>query len=326
VTRPSVILVKGSDDILRSARRIAVVAEQVGDADATLVVDEPVLDDDQRLRPLVDAAQTSPFFTDHRVVVGRDLERFKGKDDLAPLLAYLADPLPSTVLVLEWGGTGRVPKALADAVEAAGGQVVATDPGRDVGDFVAKAADQAGVRLERDAQRHLVDWLGDDPGKLPGILAVLASAYGEGTRLGVAEVEPFLGEAGGVPPWDLTDAIDRGDIAAAITTLTRMLRAGRHPMQVMATLHTHFQRILRLDGAAVRGEKEAATVLGLKGSTFPAKKALAQSRRLGPDGVRESIRLLARTDLELRGTVDWPPELSMEILVARLARVAKTAR
>ncbi|HEY1119047.1 MAG TPA: hypothetical protein VGE43_15145, partial [Acidimicrobiales bacterium] len=189
-----------------------------------------------------------------------------------------------------------------------------------------EAVGRAGLRLERDAQRHLVDWLGDDPGKLPGLLAVLASTYGEGGRLGVADIEPFLGEAGGVPPWDLTDAIDRGDIAAAITTVTRMLRAGRHPMQVMATLHTHFQRIMRLDGAGVRNEKEAATVLGMKGSTFPAKKALAQSRRLGATGVRESIRLLAKTDLELRGTVDWPVELSMEILVARLARVAKASR
>ena len=320
------VLVKGADDVLRSARRTAVVAEHVGDADATVVVDEPVLDEDERLRPLVHAAQTLPFFTDHRVVVGRNVERFKAKDDLALLLGYLADPLPSTVLVLEWAGTGRPPKALVDAVEAAGGQVVSTDPGRDVGDFVAKAVGEAGLDLDRAALRHLVDWLGDEPGKLPGVLAVLASTYGEGTRLGVADVDPFLGAAGGVPPWDLTDAIDRGDMAAAITTLTRMLRAGRHPMQVMATLHTHFQRILRLEGAAVRGEKEAATVLGLKGSTFPAKKALTQSRKLGPDGVRESIRLLARTDLELRGTVDWPAELSMEILVARLARLAKAAR
>ena len=94
----------------------------------------------------------------------------------------------------------------------------------------------------------------------------------------------------------------------------------------MATLHTHFQRILRLDGAGARGEKDAAVILGLKGSTFPAKKALAQARRLGPAGVRDSIHLLARTDLELRGTIDWPDELSMEVLVARLARVAKTSR
>ncbi len=326
MSRPPVILVKGSDDVLRSARRSAVVAEQVGDADATLVVDEPALDEDERLRPLVDAAQTSPFFTDHRVVVGRGIERFKGKDDLAGLLDYLADPLPSTVLVLEWGGSGRVPKALADAIAAAGGETISTDPGRDVAAFVDEAVGRAGLRLERDAQRHLVDWLGDDPGKLPGLLAVLASTYGEGGRLGVADIEPFLGEAGGVPPWDLTDAIDRGDIAAAITTLTRMLRAGRHPMQLMATLHTHYQRIMRLDGAGVRNEKEAATVLGMKGSTFPAKKALAQSRRLGPRGVRESMRLLAKTDLELRGTIDWPTELSMEVLVARLARVAKASR
>jgi len=326
VSRPPVVLIKGNDDILRSARRSTVVAEQVGGADATLVVDEPTLDEEERLRPLIDAAQTAPFFTEHRVVVGRNVERFKSKDDLAALIDYLADPLPSTVLVLEWAGTGRVPKALADAVAAAGGETISTDPGRNVADFVAEATTAAGVSLERDAERHVVEWLGDDPGKLPGVLAVLASTYGEGTRLGLADVEPFLGEAGGVPPWDLTDAIDRGDIAAAIATLTRMLRAGRHPMQVMATLHTHFQRILRLEGAAVRGEKEAATVLGLKGSTFPAKKALAQSRKLGAAGVRESIGLLARTDLELRGLVDWPDELSMEILVARLARIAKTAR
>lgn len=326
MSRPPVILIKGSDDILRSARRTAVVHQQVGAADATLVVDEPSLDEDERLRPLVDAAQTAPFFTDHRVVVGRNVERFKAKEDLALLVDYLADPLPSTVLVLEWAGSARVPKALTDAVTAAGGETITTDPGRNLADFVADEVKKANLALDREAQRHLVDWLGDDAGRLPGVLAVLASTYGEGARLTVGDVDPFLGDAGGVPPWDLTDAIDRGDIAAAITTLTRMLRAGRHPMQVMATLHTHFQRILRLDGAGVRGEKEAATVLGLKGSTFPAKKALAQSRKLGPAGVRESIRLLARTDLELRGTVDWPDELSMEILVARLARIAKTAR
>ncbi len=105
-----------------------------------------------------------------------------------------------------------------------------------------------------------------------------------------------------------------------------MLGAGRHPLQVMATLHTHFQRILRLDGAAIRGEKEAAAILGLKGSTFPAKKALGQARRLGSANVRESISLLHHADVDLRGAVDWPDELVLEVLVARLARLARAAR
>lgn len=325
MSRPPVVLVKGSDDILRGSARTKLVAQLVGDADATLVVDE-LAGEEYEMRQLVDAAQTSPFFTEHRVVVGRDMERFRAKDDLAPLLDYLADPLPSTVLVLEWGGSGRVPKAVAEAVSRAGGDTISTDPGRKLGDFVSEAFAAAALHPDRDAQRRVVEWLGDDPGMLPGLVALLTSTYGEGARLGAADIEPFLGDAGGVPPWDLTDAIDRGDIAASITTLTRMLNAGRHPMQVMATLHTHFQRILRLEGAVVRGEKEAAAVLGLKGSTFPAKKALAQSRKLGHERVAESMALLSRTDLELKGTLDWPPQLSMEILVARLARIAKTAR
>lgn len=325
MSRPPAVLVKGSDDALRSSKRVAVVADLVGDADPTLVVDE-LAGEEYELRALVDAAQTPPFLGDHRVVVGCDLARFRAKDDLAPLLDYLSDPLPTTVLVLDWGGTGRVPKAVADAVAAAGGEIIATDPGRKLGDFVAEGFGEAGLRPDRDVQRRVVDWLGDDPGRLPGLVALLASTYGEGARLTTGDVEPFLGDAGGVPPWDLTDAIDRGDIPGAVTTLTRMLRAGRHPMQVMATLHTHFQRVLRLEGAELRDEQEAATMLGLKGSTFPAKKALAQARKLGSRRVGETMALLARTDLELRGTVDWPPELSMEVLVARLARLARSAR
>ena len=319
----SVIVLSGADEVLLSSARTTLVTELVGDEDATLVVAE-LAGDDYEMRELVDAAQTPPFLTARRVVVGRGMGRF-GKDDHALLVDYLADPLDSTVLVLEWAG-GRVPKAVSDAVKKAGGEVRTTGPGRKVGDWASQQLADAGIRPDREGTRLIVDWLGDDGGKLPGLMAVLASTYGEGARLTAADIEPFLGDAGGVPPWDLTDAIDRGDIPASITALTRMLGAGRHPLQIMATLHTHFQRILRLDGAGARGEKDAAVILNLKGSTFPAKKALAQANRLGSRNARESIGLLARADVDLRGTVDWPNELVLEVLVARLARLARASR
>ena len=313
----------GGDEILISSARTGLVADLVGDGDATLMVAE-LAGDDYEMRELVDAAQTPPFLTDKRVVVGRGLARFT-KDDYALLIGYLEDPLDTTVLVLEWGG-GRVPKAVNDAVKKAGGEIVSTGPGRRIGEWASQQMADAGIRPDRESTNLIVHWLGDDGGKLPGLLAVLASTYGEGARLTAPDIEPFLFDAGGVPPWDLTDAIDRGDIPGAITALTRMLGAGRHPLQIMATLHTHFQRILRLDGAAVRGEKDAAVILGLKGSTFPAKKALAQARKLGPRNARSSISLLHRADVDLRGTVDWPDELVLEVLVARLARVARASR
>ena len=320
-------LVRGDDDvILRDAVR-EVVRALVGDLDPGLTVEEVGRDrfvpesGDASIEPLVDAAQTPPFLTDRRVVVGRDVEVFTKADQVAPLVAYLDDPLPTTSLVLVWS-SGRVPKSLLDAIKRAGGEQVDTSPGRKIAPWVDEQLQAAGLRLDRAAAERLIGWLGDDPQRLVGVVETLKGSYAEGTKLTASDIEPFLGEAGGVPPWELTDAMDRGDIAEALGKLHRMLDGGgRHPLQVMATLHGHYGRMLQLDGAPVRGEKEAAQLLGLKGSTFPARKALAQVRKLGHDKIVRAMDMLATADLDLRGGKAWPEPLVLEVLVARLARL-----
>ena len=98
---------------------------------------------------------------------------------------------------------------------------------------------------------------------------------------GPDQVEPFLGDAGGVPPWDLTDAIDAGRTETALELLTRMLGAGeRHPLQVMAILQSHYAKLATLDGLDVRTEAEAAAAMGIKPG-YPARKAMELSRRSG---------------------------------------------
>jgi DNA polymerase-3 subunit delta len=324
-----VYLVRGDDEvILRDAAR-TLVHRLAGDADAGLAVDEiarerlqPSEASEPTIAPLIDAAQTPPFLTDRRVVVGRDLEVFGRAEQLAPLVAYLEDPLPTTSLVLVWG-QGRVPRSLSDAVARAG-ELVDTSPGRKLAGWVEEQLRAAGLRVDRAGTERLVDWVGDDAQRLVGLVGTLVGSFGEGARLGVDEIEPFLGEAGGVPPWELTDAVDRGDIPTALAKLRRMLTGGgRHPLVVMATLHGHYARMLQLDGAPVSGERDAAQLLGLKGSTFPARKALQQTRRLGHDRVVRALSLLAQADLDLRGGKAWPEDLVLEVLVARLARLAR---
>jgi len=92
---------------------------------------------------------------------------------------------------------------------------------------------------------------------------------------------------------------------------------------VMAILQGHYERMLRLDGADVSDRSSAAALL--KVSPFQAGKALDQVRRLGHDGVARAVELLAGADLDLRGQKSWPPELVMEVLVARLSRLAPRA-
>ena len=149
---------------------------------------------------------------------------------------------------------------------------------------------------------------------------MLAAAYGEGSRVTREELEPFLGEEGGAPPWDLTDALDNGDAKTAVHVAHRLIDSGgRHPFQLLATLHRHYGAMLRLDGSGITDAKAAASLLAM--SPFPAQKVLAQARRLGPERIARAISLIADADLDLRGVVDWPDELVIEVLVARLAQL-----
>jgi hypothetical protein len=49
---------------------------------------------------------------------------------------------------------------------------------------------------------------------------------------------------------------------------------------------------------------------------------MEQLSRLGSEGVRDALQLLADADVHLRGGRDWPDILVMEVLVARLAKLS----
>jgi len=321
-------LVRGQDDVAVADALRTLIASLVGPApaDASLVV-EDLGADDYEIPAVVDAAQTPPFLTDRRVVLARAVGRFSTAD-VAPLVAYLGDPLATTALVLVAGG-GQLARPLVDAVRKVGHVIDADVPsGRNRSAWLAARLKEAPVKLDGAATAAVGDHLGEDLSRLPALLETLAAGYGPRARLTLDDVAPFLGQAGSVAPWELTDAIDRGDPAKALEHLRRLTQGGgRHPLVVMASLHTHFARMLRVDGAPdVTDEKSAAAALGMTGSTFPAKKALLQARRLGSVGIARAIVLLADADLALKGTIDWPPDLILEVLVARLAAASRAAR
>src|SRR5207248_831959 len=113
--------------------RIVRVHDVAGTVRIVRVVDRP-------LSP----ASTPPFGTERRVIVIREVGSMSVADADA-VARYLADPCPSTALVLVGGG-GRLPVALTKAVKAAGGQEIKTAPGK-TGDALAGALDGAGITL-----------------------------------------------------------------------------------------------------------------------------------------------------------------------------------
>ena len=325
-----IVLLKGSDQILLADAAGAHLASMLGERDRDEVVDQ-FGGDEYELTDAVLAASAVSMFGD-RVIVMRNAGRFNAEACL-PLVNYAADPNPTSQVLVVWerplapsGRANAVPKKLSDAIKACGGAVVDCDVGSNAKarqGWLDKHLAASSVSFIPSARHLIAERLGEDVSRLGGVLRVLESSFPHGAKLTVDDIEPFLGEAGSVPPWELTDAIDGGDVSGAVVKLRRLVSSGgRHPLQVMATLTSHYQRMLRLDGARVANETEAAALLGMKGSTFPEKKAMQQARRLGSERLAAAIRLLAAADADLRGLTAVPAEAVLEVLVGRLARLA----
>jgi DNA polymerase-3 subunit delta len=345
-----VTLVKGDDPALRDREVQRVVDELLGDDDRSLALDDHTIpgrrrgstaaaapDDDGGgsdgeslelpvFTAITTALQSPPFMTSCRVVVVREIGNLS-KDQAEWLAGYLAEPLDTSRLVLVTGG-GKTPAPLEKAIKAA--KVPSIGPQSEKTEEVLRSeARDAGVQLSAEAAQHITERLGEDAGRVPELVELLHSTYGETSMLDAHQVDAYLGELGTAGRFDLANAIDKGDVARALEVLHRMLTATSarqdkpvHPLVVMAMLVSHYQRFLRLDDPSIVTKEQAAEVLGMR-SAAGARFPLDAARRLGSDGIREAMGLLAQAELDLRGTAGSDERTTIEILVARLAHLSR---
>jgi DNA polymerase-3 subunit delta len=337
----TVYLVQGSDPVLRDREAQRVVDELLDGSDRALALDDHSVasrrrgggDDDEAegdgdasaelpaFAAITTALSTPPFMSPCRVVVVREVGNLTAEQGQW-LGGWIAEPLPGVHLVLVAGG-GRTPAALDKACKAHA-QIVGP-AAEQTGEVLQRELREAGLRLAPDAANRVAAHLGEDAGRVPELVDLWHAAYGDEAVLDLTDVEQYLGELGTAGRFDLTNAIERGDVPRALETLHRLLSATSaaqpkplHPMQVMATLVYHYQRLLRLDDPAIVTKEQAAQALGMKsagGARFPLEAA----KRLGTPGLREALRLLAQAELDLRGASGVDERTVMEVLVARLA-------
>jgi DNA polymerase III delta subunit len=159
---------------------------------------------------VMDALTTPPLLSDRRVVVVRDAQALSAEES-RPLLEWLAAPTTTATLVL--GIVGARAHRLVDAVADVRHVAVGTRPAERVA-FVADTLARHELRVERSVAQRVAERIGDDVARTDALARTLASIYGA-TTLDFAQIEPYLGAAGDVPEWDLTDAIDAGDVRRA---------------------------------------------------------------------------------------------------------------
>ena len=330
----NVYLIRGDEPSIVSRELEKLTTALLEDEDKSLVVEELMEDDyltDSEIysvESLVSAIQTIPFLTQKRIVIGRDFARFSTKENLEALLAYIKDPIATNYLILVWEKgaklqrVNQIPKSLIEAVNDCG-EVIDIRVGRKVNGWIREQVGESSIMLDEASISLLEKSVGEEIARIPAILATLESVFGSGSDLQSSDIEPYIGQAGNVVPWELTNGITTGNAASAIKILSRMQGNGaQHQMQILSFLSNHYFRILQLSGRNGVTSEEAANLLGDK-SSYRAKMTLSEANRLGPEKSKRAIQLLAEADVNLRGGTGVPAEVVMEVLVARLSSLYK---
>ncbi len=321
----SLYLIEGTDQGLVDNGLVDLLNRLCGEYEPSMVVEEYGGPDSEAVDVLqvAEALSTPPFLADRRIVVLRQVGRMPSAD-ISKLVGAIDDITDGVLLVIT-GGDRTVPAPLRKVVGELGIIVDATSPAeRQRPKWIHERISKSPLKMDSRAESWLQDRLGDDLSRLDGLLGILVATYGEGAVLSESDLEPFAGEAGVLPSWELTDAIDAGNASLAMKNLHRLIFAGEfYPLAILAILYRHYESALRVDGLALRDGSQAAEVIGVK-SKFLGEKSLRLSRQLGYVGISSAISLLAQADIDLRGNTALPAITILDVLVGRLSRLRTT--
>jgi DNA polymerase III delta subunit len=243
---------------------------------------------------------------------------------LDPVVAYLQDPSPGTVLLLiaDAPADPRKPvwpddDPLLKAVRTAGGKesVLRFDAPKSAV-FARKEAERLGLAFDPEAMARFTDLLGDRPDEITRELEKLAT-YGPDGPVDRALVEAMVAPRHDDAPWALLDCVTERDRRGAIGELTRLLAGDAEPHRVLPQLTRHVELVRRTVelGEEGRPSREAlAKELGV--APFRAGKMLAALGVWSPADASRALSRMHEADAAMKGMSRMPPALALERALA----------
>ena len=274
-----------------------------------------LLNDD--IRSAVAAAEQLPMMSTRRVVKIRDFTKIR-VDDEQVLIAYLENPVPSTVMILVADDLDKrkaSSKALLDSCV-----VVDFSPIKD-----AEAKAWCKTRLKElkasaDDQvlSEVIRLVGTDVQTLSTEIDKLAAAAIGSKSISMELVDDLIGRSRELSNFELGDHLMANNRKRALETLHRLLDDGAEPVMLIGLIASNYRKlalgkyVLALGG----GRDEVFRNVALP--PFKRDSFLATVQRSDATKIAKGLQLLAAADLAIK-TSQATPQLQLEMLVCELA-------
>lgn len=211
-------LIVGEDDLKREEvlRRLEQHIDEEAQDFNLIILDAGIQQVD--VDEVVTLLNTMPFMSDLRIVIIKDAHKLD-KASSEQIIAYIADPSPTSVLALSCEKLAKNTR-LYKAFNKLGSQsVIACDPIKryQLPDFLVKSArERYTISLEPRAAELLVSRCGESARMLFNELEKLIEMHPDSLTITFAMVDTYVAQTAEVKPWDFLDALAERDISRAL--------------------------------------------------------------------------------------------------------------
>ena len=271
-----------------------------------------------QIADVLDELRTVPFLAPRRVVLIKDAKPFL-ENYAEQLEAYLDSPSPSGVLLMTLtalDGRTRFAKRLREAGALV--EVSKMYP-EHLAPYIADYARQEhGISMDIRTSQCLVDFTGDDPGRLCREMDKLALFVSPRKAVTVNDIEQLVGNNRMFGAFDVIDGVMNNNAGQALLRLTNMFAADKDAQfTVVGAFSYHFRmlfkaKVLVSRGMSPRQAAKAVKVLWKKEEAFAA-----QLGRMSLEQIAEILGELGRIDYGIKTGRTTAP-VAMERLVVGL--------
>ncbi|MDD6209316.1 MAG: DNA polymerase III subunit delta [Bacteroidales bacterium] len=251
---------------------------------------------------VINTAKRYPMMSDYQLVIVREAQMLKRIEDLSH---YLQKPLRSTVLVIEYKNASADKRKSFVALAAKEGVVFESKKLYDnkLPAFIASYLKVKGCHIEPKAAQMLVDFLGNDLGKLTGEIDKLMISMGGGNKVVTPElVESNIGISKDYNNFEFLDALLSGDVLKANRIV---LHFGANPKSyplvvTLSVLFNFFSNLMIAHYLPNKTEEGLMSGLSLKRS-FLVKPYLQGLRRFSAGKTMQIISYIRTCDAQAKG-------------------------
>jgi DNA polymerase III subunit delta len=320
------LLLLGDEPYLRDACRKMLVETFLLEAALTWGVSRYSADRGETQSAL-EQAQTIPMLSPQQVVFLEDVEKIeklgeKNRDAAVEQLeAYLANPAPFTVLVLEATTLDqrmKLAKLLGDkalVVEVGLGDNIEQRLGA-AATLATTLAREEKVEFEKGAAEDLAEFVAANLMRLQTEIKKLATYAGDRKIIRRQDVVALVISEKTTTVWELADMLASRQQRKALEFLERLLRDGEEPLQMLGALTWMYRKLI--EASEVRGVSngyQAARALGMRPEQ--AELALQSARKIGKPKLLMGLAALKVADSRLKGGAD-DARAAMEFLLVEL--------